>query len=213
MKYSPTTCLSAKTLATTASSIRRQVACLVLGACANKDTWEIRTPTDASQSEIVSTRDTRSSAPTTSSGQTVMLLIKGRVRPRLFVWAVHAPAVAYAELDSSETLLIFSAFKKLLAKVRRFRSLRSESHFGFLQACPQGYVYSPTSNSCMLNCKLCKANEVYHGCGACEPTCENPVRTSCNETCTENCFCRPGLVRNLRDGTCIQPASCPSIKW
>lgn len=52
------------------------------------------------------------------------------------------------------------------------------------KGCPMGYVFNTNARTCVLNCTLCKGNEVYKSCSSCEKTCMN---SSNGAVCTENC--------------------------
>lgn len=54
-------------------------------------------------------------------------------------------------------------------------------------------------------------NEVYDKCGTTCPTdCANPGPLICNKMCRPGCFCKPGYIRNKKNGVCIRKEKCPN---
>ena len=54
-------------------------------------------------------------------------------------------------------------------------------------------------------------NEVFDRCGTnCETTCANPGPLRCIKSCKSGCFCKPGYIRNKKDGVCIKQEKCPN---
>uniref|UniRef100_A0A6E8WDQ7 TIL domain-containing protein n=1 Tax=Anopheles coluzzii TaxID=1518534 RepID=A0A6E8WDQ7_ANOCL len=70
-------------------------------------------------------------------------------------------------------------------------------------ACPYAHPYPYD---------VCGPNEEYQTCGtACPNTCAdlNEQQKPCTKQCVQGCFCKPGFVRESKEGKCIPKCECP----
>ncbi|KAK5981520.1 hypothetical protein GCK32_004133 [Trichostrongylus colubriformis] len=76
--------------------------------------------------------------------------------------------------------------------------------------CKHGF-FRNSNNKCVSDCgkDTCGINEELTMCGtACEPTCDEPIRT-CTKQCVPNvCQCKQGFIRDANH-TCISQKDCP----
>ncbi|KAK6046299.1 trypsin Inhibitor like cysteine rich domain protein [Cooperia oncophora] len=78
--------------------------------------------------------------------------------------------------------------------------------------CKDGF-FRNSQNRCVSNCseseEICGVNEELKRCGtACEPTCDQPIR-SCTKDCVLNvCQCKEGFLRDANN-TCVPEQECP----
>ncbi|XP_053663622.1 SCO-spondin-like [Anopheles marshallii] len=70
-----------------------------------------------------------------------------------------------------------------------------------LCACPYPHPYPSY---------VCGSNEEYQECGtACPKTCMDREVLICTKQCVQGCFCKPGFIRESKNGKCIPECQCP----
>ncbi|XP_035917181.1 chymotrypsin-elastase inhibitor ixodidin-like [Anopheles stephensi] len=74
-----------------------------------------------------------------------------------------------------------------------------------LCACPYAHPYPYPYPS-----YECGPNEEYQECGtACPKNCLEREDKACTLQCVQGCFCKPGFIRETKDGKCIPECECP----